>query len=62
MGPRAKYKFGDPLKKIILVDIALDNNAFTVFFTGELDNYWGEDMCVLPWFSVRAQHSINSAY
>ena len=36
------------LTKIIVVDIALDNNAFIAFFTGEPeDNYSGENMRVL---------------
>ena len=52
--------WGPPLKNIILVDIALDNNTFIRFFTGEAEvNYSGKDMRVLPWLSLRAQRSIN---
>ena len=55
VGPRANYKFGGPLTKIILADIALDKNTFIRFFTGEPeDNCSGEDTRVLAWLSVRA--------
>ena len=46
-------KFVPSLTEIILVDISFDNNAFIAFFTGEPgDNYFGKDVCVLPWLNV----------
>ena len=46
-------KFFPSFTEIILVDISLDNNAFIAFFTGEPgDNYFGKDVCPLPWLNV----------
>ena len=59
-GPWAKQKFRASLRKIIYIDIGLDNNAFITFFTGgPEDNY--SDKVVYPTLAqrVRAQRSTN---
>ena len=59
-GSGQNRNLGGGLTKNILVDIALDNNAFIAFFSGEPeDNYSGEDMSVLSRISVKAQRSMN---